>query len=37
MRRERVLSWVLGWLALLAWEAAVTLNHTSPLVLPAPS
>ena len=37
MWRERVWSWVLGAVFLAAWEALVRLNHTSPLVLPAPS
>ena len=37
MRREGVWSWVLGAVFLAAWEALVRLNHTSPLVLPAPS
>ena len=37
MRRELAISWALGLLALGAWEAAVDINHTSALVLPAPS
>jgi NitT/TauT family transport system permease protein len=37
MKRDAVLSVVLGLACLAAWEVAVRVGHTSPLVLPAPS
>ena len=37
MKRDAALSVVLGLACLAAWEAAVRVGHTSPLVLPAPS
>ena len=37
MKRDAMLSAVLGLSFLAAWEAAVRVGHTSPLVLPAPS
>jgi NitT/TauT family transport system permease protein len=37
MKRDALLSAVLGLACLAAWEAAVRVGHTSPLVLPAPS
>lgn len=37
MKRDAILSTLLGWLCLAAWEAAVRVGHASPLVLPAPS
>lgn len=37
MKRDALLSTLLGLACLAAWEAAVRVGHTSPLVLPAPS
>ena len=37
MKRDDLLSTLLGLACLAAWEAAVRVSHTSPLVLPAPS
>jgi NitT/TauT family transport system permease protein len=37
MKRDTLLSTLLGLVCLAAWEAAVRVGHTSPLVLPAPS
>lgn len=37
MKRDALLSTLLGLAGLAAWEAAVRIGHTSPLVLPAPS
>ena len=37
MKRDTLLSTLLGLACLAAWEAAVRVGHTSPLVLPAPS
>jgi len=37
MKRDALLSTLLGLACLTAWEAAVRVGHTSPLVLPAPS
>jgi NitT/TauT family transport system permease protein len=37
MKRNAVLSVVLGLACLAVWEVAVRVGHTSPLVLPAPS
>lgn len=37
MKRNTLLSTLLGLAFLAAWEAAVRVGHTSPLVLPAPS
>ena len=37
IKRDAVLSVVLGLACLAAWEVAVRVGHTSPLVLPAPS
>ena len=37
MKRDAVLSVVIGLACLAAWEVAVRVGHTSPLVLPAPS
>jgi NitT/TauT family transport system permease protein len=37
MKRDALLSTLLGLACLAAWEATVRLGHTSPLVLPAPS
>jgi len=37
MKRDALLSKLLGLACLAAWEATVRLGHTSPLVLPAPS
>jgi NitT/TauT family transport system permease protein len=37
MKRDALLSTLLGLAGLAAWEAAVRVGHTSPLVLPAPS
>jgi len=37
MKRDAVLSVALGLACLAAWEVAVRVGHTSPLVLPAPS
>ena len=37
MKRDALLSTLLGLASLAAWEAAVRVGHTSPLVLPAPS
>jgi NitT/TauT family transport system permease protein len=37
MKRDTLLSTLLGLTCLAIWEAAVRVGHTSPLVLPAPS
>jgi NitT/TauT family transport system permease protein len=37
MKRDALISTVLGVTCVIAWEFAVNLGHTSPLVLPAPS
>jgi NitT/TauT family transport system permease protein len=37
IKRDAVFSVVLGLVCLAAWEVAVRVGHTSPLVLPAPS
>ncbi|MGV0983781.1 MAG: ABC transporter permease [Limnohabitans sp.] len=37
MKRDALLSILLGLAGLAAWEVAVRVGHTSPLVLPAPS
>lgn len=37
MKRDVLLSTLLGLAGLAAWEATVRMGHTSPLVLPAPS
>ena len=37
MKRDALLSTLLGLACLTAWEVAVRVGHTSPLVLPAPS
>ncbi len=37
MQRDTLLSTLLGLACLAAWEVAVRVGHTSPLVLPAPS